>query len=192
MIEIKNLNLSFGEKIIFKNLNLRINDNSRIAVVGANGAGKTTLFRVIMGQLSPDSGNVERSKNLTVGCLPQDLVELQPLPLMQYLKNSAGISNIESKLRSIEEKLSLTQENQDGLLKEHSRLEQRFENSGGFAFEAMAMKVLHGLGFKRGDENKNCRDFSGGWKMRIAMTFCYWTNQRTILTLKAWNGSRAG
>ena len=123
MIEIKNLNLSFGEKIIFRNLNLRINDNSRIAVVGANGAGKTTLFRVIMGQLSPDSGNVERSKNLTVGCLPQDLVELQPLPLMQYLKNSAGISNIESKLRSIEEKLSLTQENHDGLLKEHSRLE---------------------------------------------------------------------
>lgn len=175
MIEIKNLNLSFGEKIIFKNLNFRINDNSRIAIVGANGAGKTTLLRVIMGQVMPDGGNVERSKNLTVGYLPQDLIELDPVPLMEYLKSKTGISNIELKLRSIEEKLSLTQEDQseadrqNELLKEHSRLEQRFENSGGFAFEAMAMKVLHGLGFKRGDENKNCRDFSGGWKMRIAM-----------------------
>ncbi len=176
MIEIKNLNLSFGEKIIFKNLNLRINDNARIGIVGANGAGKTTLLRALTGQIETDSGTIERSKNLTVGYLPQDLIELEPVPLMQYLKDSAGISKIELKLRDVEEKLSAlsadrqdTQENQNDLLNEHSRLERRFENSGGFAFEAMAMKILHGLGFKKGDENKNCRDFSGGWKMRIAM-----------------------
>ena len=169
MIEIKNLNLSFGEKIIFKNLNLRINDNARIGIVGANGAGKTTLLRALTGQIETDSGTIERSKNLTVGYLPQDLIELEPVPLMQYLKDSAGISKIEAKLRDVEEKLSNTQENQNDLLNEHSRLERRFENSGGFAFESMAMKILNGLGFKKGDEIKNCRDFSGGWKMRIAM-----------------------
>lgn len=182
MIEIKNLNLSFGEKIIFKNLNLRINDNARIGIVGANGAGKTTLLRALTGQIETDSGTIERSKNLTVGYLPQDLIELEPVPLMQYLKDRAGISKIESKLRDVEEKLSALslpapdcradgqrQDTQENLLNEHSRLERRFENSGGFAFEAMAMKILHGLGFKKGDENKNCRDFSGGWKMRIAM-----------------------
>ncbi len=169
MIDIKNLNLSFGEKIIFKNLNLRINDNARIGIVGANGAGKTTLLRVLTGAAEADGGVIERSKNLTVGYLPQDLIELEPVPLMQYLKDSAGISKIEEKLRGIEEKLSSTQENQNDLLNEHSRLERRFENSGGFAFEAMAMKILHGLGFRQNDENKNCRDFSGGWKMRITM-----------------------
>ncbi len=169
MIDIKNLKLSFGEKVIFRNLNLQISDNSKIGIVGTNGSGKTTLLRVLVGEIEPDDGNIERSKNLTVGYLPQDLIELEALPLISYLKNRAGIAQIEAKLRNVEEKLSHSPENHEELLNEHSRLERRFENSGGFAFEAMAMKVLHGLGFVRGDENKNCRDFSGGWKMRIAM-----------------------
>lgn len=171
MIDIKNLSLSFGERVIFNKLNLQIQDNSRIGIVGANGAGKTTLLRVITGEIQSDDGIIERSKNLTVGYLPQDLIELEPVPLMQYLKSRAGIAEIEVKLREVEQKLSFTQDNinHESLLNEYTRLERRFENSGGFAFESMAMKVLHGLGFKRGDEVKNCRDFSGGWKMRIAM-----------------------
>ncbi|MBQ9419195.1 MAG: ABC-F family ATP-binding cassette domain-containing protein [Synergistaceae bacterium] len=169
MIDIKNLMLSFGEKVIFKNLSLQITDSARIGIVGANGAGKTTLLRVLVGESEADDGVIERSKNLTLGYLPQDLIELEAVPLMQYLKDKAGISQIESKLREVEEKLSLSTENHDELLNEHSRLERRFENSGGFEFESIAMKVLHGLGFRKNDENKNCRDFSGGWKMRIAI-----------------------
>ena len=171
MIDIKNLKLAFREKIIFKDLSLQLQDNARVGLVGPNGAGKTTLLRVIMGETQPDDGVIERSKNLTVGYLPQDLIELEPVPLMEYLKNHAGLSKIEAKLREVEEKLSRSIQNQEQeiLLQEHSKLERRFENSGGFAFEAMAMKILHGLGFRKGDEIKNCRDFSGGWKMRIAM-----------------------
>ncbi|MBQ6972469.1 MAG: ABC-F family ATP-binding cassette domain-containing protein [Synergistaceae bacterium] len=169
MIDIKNLSLSFGEHVIFRGLNLQIPNMARIGIVGANGAGKTTLLRVIMGEIESDGGTIERSKGLTVGCLPQDLAEIEPVPLMQYLKDKAGLSQIESKLRAVEEKLSDSAGNHDELLQEHSRLERRFEDSGGFAFEAMAMKVLHGLGFRKGDESKNCRDFSGGWKMRITM-----------------------
>ena len=169
MIDIKNLSLSFGEHVIFRGLNLQITNTARVGIVGANGAGKTTLLRVIMGEIEPDSGSLERSKGLTVGHLPQDLAELEPVPLIQYLKDKAGISQIESKLRNVEEKLSRSTGNHEELLREHSRLEKRFEDSGGFSFEAMAMKVLHGLGFRKGDESKNCHDFSGGWKMRIAM-----------------------
>ena len=169
MIDIKNLSLSFGEHVIFRGLNLQITNSARIGIVGANGAGKTTLLRVITGEIESDSGVIERSKGLTVGYLPQDLAELESVPLMQYLKDKAGISQIESKLRIVEEKLSQSKENHEVLLMEHSRLEKRFEDSGGFAFESMAMKVLHGLGFRKGDESKNCRDFSGGWKMRITM-----------------------
>ena len=171
MIDIKNLKLAFREKIIFKDLSLQLQVNARVGLVGPNGAGKTTLLRVITGETQPDDGVIERSKNLTVGYLPQDLIELEPVPLMEYLKNHAGLSKIEAKLREVEEKLSRSIQNQEQeiLLQEHSKLERRFENSGGFAFEAMAMKILHGLGFRKGDEIKNCRDFSGGWKMRIAM-----------------------
>lgn len=169
MIDIKNLSLSFGEHVIFRGLNLQITNSARLGIVGANGAGKTTLLRVIMGEVEADSGVIERSRGLTVGCLPQDLAELESVPLMQYLKDKAGISQAEAKLRAVEEKLSQSAENHEALLQEYSRLERRFEDSGGFAFEAIAMKVLRGLGFRKGDESKNCRDFSGGWKMRIAM-----------------------
>ncbi len=169
MINIKNLRLSFGEQTIFRGLSLQINDNARIGIVGPNGAGKTTLLRTIIGELDPDDGVIERSRGLTVGYLPQDLAELEPVPLMDYLKTRAGIASVEAKLRAVEEKLSLSPQNHSDLLDEHSRLERRFENLGGFAFEAMAMKVLHGLGFRKDDAQKNCRDFSGGWKMRITM-----------------------
>lgn len=169
MIDIRNLTLSFGEHKIFGGLNLQIGNTARLGIVGANGAGKTTLLRVLMGEVEPDGGSVERSRGLTIGCLPQDLAELEPVALMTFLKDRAGVSKIESKLRDVEEKLSTSTANHDELLREHSRLERRFEDSGGFAFEAMAMKILKGLGFRKGDEEKNCRDFSGGWKMRIAM-----------------------
>ena len=169
MIDIKNLKLSFGKQIIFRGLNLQITDTSRLGIVGSNGAGKTTLLRVLMGEIEPDDGIIERSKNLTVGYLPQDLIEIESVPLMEYLKHKAGISEIESKLRMIEERLSVSGANHDDLLNEYTRLERRFEDCGGFAFESIAMKVLHGLGFVKGDESKNTHDFSGGWKMRIAM-----------------------
>ncbi len=169
MIDIRNLTLSFGEHVIFRGLNLQITNTARIGIVGANGAGKTTLLRTIIGEIDPDGGTIERSRGLTVGYLPQDLAELEPVPLMQYLKDKAGISVIEAKLRAVEEELSRSPENHESLLTEHSRLERRFEDAGGFSFEAMAMKVLHGLGFRKGEEAKNCADFSGGWKMRITM-----------------------
>ena len=169
MINIKNLQLSFGEKIIFRNLDLQVKDNARIGLVGVNGAGKTTLLRIITGELESDSGIIERSKNLTVGYLPQDLIELEPVPLMQYLRDRAGLSQLESRLRDIENKLAANPDNHEALLNEHSRLEHKFESIGGFAFESEAHRVLHGLGFTSGDSEKNCLDFSGGWQMRIAI-----------------------
>ena len=156
MITIKNLRLSFGEQVIFRGLNLQIPDSARIGIVGSNGAGKTTLLRVIMGEQEHDDGLIERSRGLTVGYLPQDLVEIDPLPLLDYLKHRAGISDVEAKLRNVEERLSLSPENHADLLAEHSRLERRFEDLGGFAFESLAMKVLHGLGFRKDDHLKNC------------------------------------
>ena len=172
MIDIKNLKLSFGEKVLFKGINLKISDNARIGIVGSNGAGKTTLLKILAKKLNPDDGIINLSKNLTVGYLPQDLIELEPVPLMQYLKIRAGISEIENKLHDIENKLSnlnLKPDELNKLLNDHSRYEKLFETAGGFSFEATALKILHGLGFKKGDEFKNCSEFSGGWKMRITI-----------------------
>ena len=173
-IDVKNLNLAFGERVIFENINFKISDKSRTGLVGNNGAGKTTLLKVLSGELEPDSGVIDKSKNLKLGYLPQDLVELEPVPVMQFLKDKAGISELEIKLRESELKLadkSLANNNKmlESLLKAHAELTRQFESAGGFAFESMALKVLRGLGFSQSDADKNCRDFSGGWKMRILM-----------------------
>ena len=153
-------------------MSCQIADNARLGIVGSNGAGKTTLLRVLTGEVEPDDGVIERSRGLTVGYLPQDLVELEPVPVVDFLKNRAGVADVEARLRETEARMAGAEpgsREMAALLDEHARLERRFEQQGGFAFESMAMKVLHGLGFSRDDGAKNCRDFSGGWKMRIAM-----------------------
>ena len=185
-IDVKNLNLAFGERIIFDNINFKLVDKSRTGLVGNNGAGKTTLLKIISGELEPDSGVIEKSKNLKLGYLPQDLIELEPVPVMQFLKNRAGISELELKLRESELKLSdmsLSRDNKllDNLLQVHEELTRRFETAGGFAFESMALKVLKGLGFSQSDADKNCKDFSGGWKMRILMSALLLSNPDVLL-----------
>ena len=121
-----------------------------MGLVGNNGAGKTTLLRVLTGEIEPDGGRVERSRGLRIGYLPQDLVELEPVPVLDLLKERVGLAGLEARLRTVELALSRTDEGTrdlGGLLDEHSRLERHFEHLGGFGFEAAALKVLRGLGF---------------------------------------------
>ena len=172
LIDIKGLRLAFGEKVVFDDVGCLIGERARMGLVGNNGAGKTTLLRVLMGEIEPDGGRVERSRGLKVGYLPQDLVELEPVPVLDLLKERVGLAGLEARLRETELALSRTDEGDrglGGLLDEHSRLERHFEHLGGFGFEAAALKVLRGLGFAQEDGARNCSEFSGGWKMRIAM-----------------------
>jgi ATP-binding cassette subfamily F protein 3 len=172
LIDIKSLRLSFGEKVIFGGVDWRIADRDRVGLVGDNGTGKTTFLRVLTKEVEPDDGVVERSKNLTVGYLPQDLVELEDTTVLDYLKRRAGLSEIEERLRAAEHALAETDARTKALtslLSEHGRLERQFEHLGGFEFESTARKVLHGLGFAPQDGERSCMEFSGGWKMRIAL-----------------------
>ncbi len=172
LIDIKGLRLAFGEKVVFDDVGCLIGERARMGLVGNNGAGKTTLLRVLMGEIEPDGGRIERSRGLRVGYLPQDLLELEPVPVLDLLKERVGLAGLEARLRETELALSRTDEGDrdlGGLLDEHSRLERHFEHLGGFGFEAAALKVLRGLGFAQEDGARNCSEFSGGWKMRIAM-----------------------
>ena len=174
MIYLRDVSLSFADRKIFDKINWTITDRGRVGLVGDNGTGKTTLLRAILGIVDLDGGSIEipDRKRATIGYLPQDLVELEPAPLMDYLRRKSGITELEEAVNRGEEALS--QAGQDDpahekLLKEYEAAVARFNARDGYAFDAQAKQVLAGFGFRNSDFTKNCVDFSGGWKMRIML-----------------------
>ena len=176
MISINNVSLRFGEKKIFERLNWSITDKSRIGLVGDNGQGKTTLLRAIMGQIDLDEGGIEitNRKNQTIGYLPQDTVELDPIDLISYFKKRSGLTELEAAIKNHE--LQLAGSSPESLvyqqeLAAYETALAAFQAKDGYAFEARAKQMLKGFGFKEDDYHKNCTDFSGGWKMRLLLAF---------------------
>lgn len=185
MIQIRNLRLSFAGRVIFDNLSWTITDKARVGLVGDNGAGKTTLLRVIMGQVEADGGRVDMPRG-QIAYLPQDLVELEAVPIMAYLKRRCGIDKLESLIADYERRIAACacslaavegsagagdkeRGAAAGLLAAYEEAVARFRSLDGYRFEARAKEILHGLGFRPGDYVRLCSDFSGGWKMRILL-----------------------
>jgi len=172
LIYLNNISLAFADRRIFDNIAWMIPEKSRIGLVGDNGTGKTTLFKAILGMIDLDEGAIEipNRKNRTIGYLPQDLVELEPLPLIDYLREKSGITTVERTLKDYEIKMS--QCNTESaeyhtMMKEYEQTAARFHVCEGYRFDAKAKQILNGFGFRDKDFSKNCMEFSGGWKMRI-------------------------
>jgi ATP-binding cassette subfamily F protein 3 len=175
MIYFRNVSLSFLDKKLFDNINWTIHPKSRIGLVGDNGTGKTTLFRAILEQVHLDSGiiDIPNRKQKTIGYLPQDLVELESIPLSEFLKKKSGITALEESIKDLEHQISQAKQNTS----EYKKLSQNYSDAmahfsalDGYAFEARAKQVLKGFGFKEINFVESCALFSGGWKMRILLT----------------------
>jgi ATP-binding cassette subfamily F protein 3 len=160
---------------LFDSINWTIHPKSRIGLVGDNGTGKTTLFRAILEQVHLDSGiiDIPNRKQKTIGYLPQDLVELESIPLIEFLKKKSGIAALEESIKDLEHQISQAKQNTS----EYKKLSQNYSDAtahfaalDGYAFEARAKQVLKGFGFKESDFTQSCALFSGGWKMRILLT----------------------
>ncbi len=170
MIRLQDVRLAYNDKPIFSGITWLVSDKGRIGLVGDNGAGKTTLFRAIIGAVALDGGAIETPRNRRIGYLPQDLVELEPLPVMAYLKKQTGHEALEREVHGCQERVAAGDPRQEGfsaLLQRFAAASETFQLRDGYGFEARARRVLKGLGFAAGDEARNCSEFSGGWKMRI-------------------------
>jgi ATP-binding cassette, subfamily F, member 3 len=172
VIYLNNISLSFADNRIFDNITWMIPEKSRIGLVGDNGTGKTTLFRAILGMVDIDGGSIEipNRRNRTIGYLPQDLVELEPFPLIEYLRKKSGIEDIEQTLKNQERHMSHCDPGSTEyqvILKAYEATTACFQTAEGYRFDAKAKQILNGFGFREKDFSKNCIEFSGGWKMRI-------------------------
>ncbi len=186
MITVKGLCLSFGEQVVLNGVDWFIAPKSRIGLVGANGAGKTTLLRVLAGLQDYDDGSVILpDANTRIGYLPQDLVEIDDVPLLSFLYIYVGLDEAKRKLEQTERDMSELSENSPEIkskLAEYERLQRAFDAHGGYDFEIESAKVLKGLGFRpERDLHRKTSEFSGGWKMRIALAALLLSNPDLLL-----------
>ncbi len=170
MLQINNLSYAVGERILIDNVNLNISPGQRIALIGANGAGKTTFLRLIIGEIHPESGGINKPAAYDIGYLPQEELNPENKKILEYtLLGSKRIMKIEQEIIDIHKKLSTDNSGDKRLLQRLGALETEFSLCGGYDIEFKAKKILIGLGFKENDFERSLNEFSGGWRMRVLL-----------------------
>lgn len=162
---------SFGEKEILKDASFHIEEREKAALIGNNGAGKTTLLRIIMGEISSDSGNVVLAKDKQMGYLAQyqDIHGHRTI-YEELLTTKQHIIDMEEKMRSIELEMKHVQGQElERLMNTYTRLTHEFELENGYAYKSELTGVLKGLGFTEEDFDKEIETLSGGQKTRVAL-----------------------
>jgi len=163
MIAINNLSKNYGQRVLFNDLTLSINEGEKIGLIGPNGAGKSTLFNIILQEIEPSSGSVQVNKNTRIGYLPQEASFKSDQTVL------AEVSEGDSLIISLKkEKETLEEKNQAGSNRYGDVLHQ-LETLGYFELEHKAKKILMGLGFKERDFNRPIIEMSGGWQMRALL-----------------------
>ena len=174
MINLSNIYVQYGDRILLNKINLVIGEKDKIGLVGRNGAGKSTLLKIIAGELSPHEGNITRPSTSTLGYLHQDMeIPLGKTVLEETLTAFEEVRDLEMRLAKINEEMAhRTDYESDSyykLLEDFSYVNDRFHYLGGDSMQADAERVLKGLGFKPSDMSRLTDEFSGGWKMRVEL-----------------------
>src|SRR5919206_360111 len=172
MISFSNINKQYGKQLIFVDASFQLNPGEKVGLVGPNGAGKTTLFRMIVGEETPDEGDVSVPKKLTVGYFRQDVEEMSGRSVLdEAIAGSGRLGDLHHELEALQHAMSDPDRagEMDRILARFGEVQEEYEHSGGYALESQAREVLHGLGFDDERVDGDVGELSGGWKMRVAM-----------------------
>ncbi|MFR4894746.1 MAG: ABC-F family ATP-binding cassette domain-containing protein [Blautia hansenii] len=167
----QNIEKSFDGVTLLADASFHIEEREKAALVGINGAGKSTLFKIIVGELPPDSGQVILAKGKTMGYLAQNQELTSDLSIYDaLLQVKQHILDMEVRMRQLEKEMKYTQgEELNKIMETYSRLTHEFELENGYAYKSELTGVLKGLGFAEEDFGKMISTLSGGQKTRVAL-----------------------
>lgn len=159
------------ENQVLKNVSFHIEDHEKAAIVGINGAGKTTLLRIIVGEMTPDDGQVVLAKDKTLGYLAQNsTVDTSHTIYEELLSVKADLLRLEEKIRECENDMKHADGDAlEDLMKQYTSLTHAFETGGGYLYRSELVGVLKGLGFTEDEFSKPVATLSGGQKTRVAL-----------------------
>lgn len=167
----QNIEKSFDGVTLLADASFHIEEREKAALVGINGAGKSTLFKIIVGELPPDSGQVILAKGKTMGYLAQHQELTSDLSIYDaLLQVKQHILDMEVRMRQLEKEMKYNQgEELNKIMEAYSRLTHEFELENGYAYKSELTGVLKGLGFAEEDFGKMISTLSGGQKTRVAL-----------------------
>src|SRR6266481_5655031 len=172
MIAFSRVSKQYGRQVLFVDASFQLNPGEKVGLVGPNGAGKTTLFRMVVGEETPDEGDVSVPKRLTIGYFRQDVEEMAGRSVLdEAIAGSGRVGDLHHELEALQHAMADPEkaDEMDRVLNRFGEVQEEYEHLGGYALEAQAREVLHGLGFKDDQIEGDVGALSGGWKMRVAL-----------------------
>jgi len=172
LISFSHLGKQYGRQVLFIDASFQLNPGEKVGLVGPNGAGKTTLFRLIVGEETPDEGEVSVARKLTVGYFRQDVEEMSGRSVLdEAIAGSGRVGDLHHELEALQHAMSDPgrADEMDAILARFGEVQEAYDHLGGYALESQAREVLHGLGFDDERTSGDVGALSGGWKMRVAM-----------------------
>ena len=157
MLIIDDLSVRIAGRLLIEHASVRIPDGSRIGFVGRNGSGKSTLFNVITHDVAAEHGDIEMPSRWRVGRLAQEAPNGPESLIDVVLKADIERTRL----------LEHAETEQDP--HEIAEIQMRLADTGAYAAPARAASILSGLGFSAADQDRPCSEFSGGWRMRVAL-----------------------
>ena len=174
MISVEQLTIEFGGSPLFDEISFLVNSKDKIALVGKNGAGKTTLLKIFAGKQPPTRGRITIPKDLSIGYLPQHMIHNEGTTVMQEAEKAfEHITDLQAEIEQMNielaERTDYESDDYHDFLNHLTHQNELLQIIGNGNFYAEIEKTLLGLGFLRSDFERQCSEFSGGWRMRIEL-----------------------
>jgi len=167
LVRLENVVKNYQGRPVLDELSFRVEPTDKIGLIGRNGAGKSTLFRIISGEVTPDSGLVERMRRARIACLAQiPSVETDRTIHEVVMGHFAELGEQEQRLRDLERRIA---EGDEAALEEYGHEQEAFALAGGYEFETNVKRILGGLGFREEEFELPFGSLSGGQRTRLML-----------------------